>query len=209
MICLPCGVGPEFVFSAFSLRRQHEAPLNTAKSGAALHFAGRGQTGRGAELNGRRSLQPTKPTRRCSRTSTSVFGCAGSCNTVATWPSERRVSSTVLPIWKFERVVMRRRLSLLTWRKYSRSKTFARFQLIYIQIFKLLFALCHWIGPVMFCGSDDDSKIRFCESTPRPAEDPNPFRRAGAKKQSFGELRYLVSSDRMAQSVIKQTNRSC
>ena len=35
------------------------------------------------------------------------------------------------------------------------------------------------------------------------------FEGRGAKKQSFGELRYLVSSDRMAQSVIKQTNRSC
>ena len=41
--------------------------------------------------------QPMKPTRSCSRASASVFGCAGSCSTVAVWPSHRSVSNTVRP----------------------------------------------------------------------------------------------------------------
>ncbi len=40
---------------------------------------------------------PTKPTRCCSRASAAVFGCAGSCNTLAAWPARNIVSNTVRP----------------------------------------------------------------------------------------------------------------
>lgn len=41
--------------------------------------------------------QPMKPTRSCSRASASVFGWAGSCSTVAVWPSHSSVNKTVRP----------------------------------------------------------------------------------------------------------------
>ncbi len=43
------------------------------------------------------SLQPMKPTRSCARASSSLFGCAGSCSTVAACPSHSSVSSAMLP----------------------------------------------------------------------------------------------------------------
>jgi hypothetical protein len=43
------------------------------------------------------AFQPTKLTRSWSRASSSVFGWAGNCRTVAAWPSDKSVSRTVRP----------------------------------------------------------------------------------------------------------------
>ena len=45
----------------------------------------------------RRNVQPTKLTRSCSRASSALAGCVGSCRTVAAWPSHKSVNSTMRP----------------------------------------------------------------------------------------------------------------
>ncbi len=62
---------------------------------------------------------PKKPTRSCSRASASVFGCAGSCNTVAACPSPNKVSNTMRPSGNSSASWCAAAFSLFTWRKIS------------------------------------------------------------------------------------------